>query len=77
MGFAGWEFLVRRGDQLEWGCESETVQRDSRIGATASFPISKHQSLKISYNDGAYINYGGNYQNVSLAWQYSWIGWPK
>ena len=23
------------------------------------------------------INYGGNYQNVSIAWQYSWIGWPK
>jgi hypothetical protein len=40
-------------------------------------PISKHQSLKFSYNNGAYINYGGNFQNVSVAWQYSWIGWPK
>jgi hypothetical protein len=56
---------------------SLTVQRNSRIGATAAIPITKHQTLKISYNNGAYINYGGNYQNVSLAWQYSWIGWPK
>jgi hypothetical protein len=56
---------------------SLTAQRNSRIGATAAIPITKHQTLKISYNNGAYINYGGNYQNVSVAWQYSWIGWPK
>ena len=54
-----------------------TDQRSSRIGVTAAIPITKHQSLKVSYNNGAYINYGGNYQNVSVAWQYSWIGWPK
>ena len=55
----------------------KTRQQDSRIGATAAIPITKHQSLKISYNNGAYINYGGNFQNLSVAWQYSWIGWPK
>ncbi len=54
-----------------------TVQRDSRIGVTAAIPVTKHQALKISYNNGAYISYGGNYQNVSVGWQYSWIGWPK
>ncbi len=54
----------------------KTKQENSRIGATAAFPINKHQTLKLNYNDGAYINYGGNYQNVSVAWQYSWIGWP-
>jgi hypothetical protein len=55
----------------------KTDQRNSRVGATVSFPVSKHQSVKLSYSDGAYINYGGNYQNISLAWQYYWIGWPK
>jgi hypothetical protein len=55
----------------------KTLQEDSRIGATAAIPITKHQSLKFSYNNGAYINYGGSYQSVSAAWQYSWIGWPK
>jgi len=55
----------------------KTTERNSRIGATASIPISKHQSLKFSYNNGAYIYYGGNFQNLSVAWQYSWIGWPK
>jgi hypothetical protein len=24
-----------------------------------------------------YIRFGGNYQNFSSAWQYSWIGIPK
>jgi hypothetical protein len=54
-----------------------TTQKSSRIGVTAAIPITKHQSLKFSYNNGAYINYGGNYQNVSAAWQYSWLGRPK
>ena len=52
----------------------DTRQTSSRIGATISIPYSKHQSVKISYSDGAYIRFGGNYQNVSAAWQYSWIG---
>jgi hypothetical protein len=54
-----------------------TLQRNSRVGGTVSLPVSKHQSIKFSYNRGAYIRYGGNYQNVSFAWQYSWIGRPK
>jgi hypothetical protein len=51
-----------------------TRQTSSRIGGTFSVPISKHQSLKMSYSDGTYIRFGGNYQNLSVAWQYSWIG---
>jgi hypothetical protein len=54
-----------------------THQANSRIGATGSFPISKHQSLKVSYSDGTYIRFGGNYQSISVAWQYSWIGRPN
>ena len=51
--------------------------RNSRIGGTVSFPISKHQSMKFSYNNGAYIKYGGNFQNITVAWQYSWFGRPN
>ena len=53
-----------------------TVQNNSRVGATLSLPLTKHQSLKLSYNRGAYIRFGGKYDNVSLGWQYSWIGKP-
>jgi len=54
-----------------------TVQKNSRVGVTASIPLTRHHSLKFSYNDGAYIRYGGNYHNLSIAWQYSWLGRPK
>lgn len=56
---------------------SATLQRNSRVGLTSSIPVSKHQSLKFSYNNGAYIRYGGNFQNVSVGWQYSWVGKPN
>jgi Putative MetA-pathway of phenol degradation len=52
-------------------------QSNSRLGGTVAIPITKHQSLKVSYSNGTYIRYGGNYQNVSAAWQYSWLGKPK
>jgi hypothetical protein len=54
-----------------------TEQANSRIGGTVSLPISKHQALKFSYSNGTYIRFGGNYQNVTAGWQYSWIGKPK
>jgi hypothetical protein len=51
-----------------------TLQANSRVGVTASVPISKKQSLKFSYSDGAITRFGGSYQNVSVAWQYGWVG---
>jgi hypothetical protein len=55
-----------------------TVQTSSRLGVTASVPFfGKHQSLKISYSDGDYVRFGGNFQNVAIAWQYSWLGRPN
>jgi hypothetical protein len=54
-----------------------TNQRNSRVGVTASIPLTVHQSIKLSFSDGAYISYGGNYRSVSLAWQYGWSGLPN
>jgi Putative MetA-pathway of phenol degradation len=54
-----------------------TKQQNSRLGGTGAIRIAKHQSLKFSYSDGTYIRYGGNYQNVSIGWQYSWLGRPN
>jgi hypothetical protein len=51
-----------------------SLQSNSRVGATASVPLSYHQSVKVSYSTGAYILYGGNYRTLSVAWQYSWFG---
>jgi hypothetical protein len=54
-----------------------TRTANSRLGATAAIPITKHQSLKFGFNDGVHIQFGGNYKNLSVAWQYSWLGHPN
>jgi hypothetical protein len=56
---------------------TDTLQRNSRVGVTTAIPITRHESLKFSYDRGASIRFGGNYQAVQVAWQYGWIGgWP-
>lgn len=54
-----------------------TLQANSRIGVTCSVPISRHHSLKFSYSRGARVRFGGNGNNASVAWQYSWVGRPQ
>ena len=54
-----------------------TKQNNSRLGGTVAIPITSHQSLKFGYSNGTYIRFGGNYQNVSIAWQYGWLGKPN
>lgn len=51
-----------------------TRQTSSRLGGTISVPYTKHQSIKIAYSGSTYSRFGGNYQNLQVAWQYSWIG---
>jgi len=48
-------------------------ERNSRVGATISIPVTLHHSFKLSYSTGAYVSVGGNYRTVSVAWQYSWF----
>ncbi len=50
----------------------QTSEKNSRVGGTVSIPLNAHQSIKCSYSNGAYVRYGGNYQSVSVGWQYSW-----
>lgn len=53
-----------------------TLQRNSRAGVTVSIPLTQRQSVKCSYSYGDYIRYGGNYHNLSIGWQYAWVGSP-
>jgi len=54
-----------------------TRQTSSRIGFTAAVPLSQHQSIKASFSTGTYVRFGGDYQNLSVSWQYSWLGRPN
>ena len=54
-----------------------SYQRSSRVGITASIPLTAHHSIRISYSDGAYVRNGGNYRSIFASWQYGWLGWPS
>ena len=57
--------------------EKADQQRDSRVGVTASVPITRGNSVKVSYSRGAYVTVGGAFRTLSLGWQYSWITIPR
>ncbi len=81
-GFGAW---VSLDGNFWWGgttalnniLNPDTRQTSSRLGATASFTFSAHQTIKVAFNNGDYVRFGGNYKNVSVAWQYSWLGHPR
>ena len=54
-----------------------TRQTSSRLGLTGAIPITRHQSIKISWSYGSYVRFGGNYLTLSVAWQYAWLGRPN
>ena len=49
---------------------SGDTQKDWRLGATFSVPITKTQSLRFKYHTGIYADLGLNYDSVTLAYQY-------
>ena len=53
---------------------SATLQSNSRFGLTGSLPLTRRQSLKISYSDGLVVRIGGSFRVLSMGWQYGWIG---
>jgi hypothetical protein len=55
----------------------DTKQVASGLGGTFAWRYAKHQSLKFSYSGGTFSRFGGNYKNVAVAWQYSWLGMPQ
>ena len=54
-----------------------TLQQNSRLGVTGSVPLTRRQSIKVSYSHGTYIRFGGDFHNLSVAWQYAFVGRPK
>ena len=55
------------------GVEKADLQRNSRLGVTASLPIARQQSLKITGSTGATTRIGADFQTVGVAWQLSWL----
>ena len=48
-------------------------QKNARIGATFSYPLNQHQSLKVAWAKGVTTRIGGNLNTIAVAWQYTWF----
>ena len=55
---------------------TNSLQANSRVGVTGSIPLSRRQSLKMSYSEGMIVRIGGNFRVLSAGWQYGWVGRP-
>jgi hypothetical protein len=54
---------VNKRDELE----------NTRAGLTLAIPVGTRQSIKLAWSAGTSARAGGDYDNVSLAWQYLWF----
>jgi hypothetical protein len=49
------------------------LQRNSRLGFTASLPAAKQQSVKVTGSSGATTRIGADFKTIGVAWQTSWM----
>ena len=55
--------------QVNDGAPSDSVN-NSRLGVTASVPLSQRQSIKFSYGDGIIVRSGTNFRTLAVGWQW-------
>jgi hypothetical protein len=55
------------------GTANNDRQKNSRVGATFSFPLNQKQSLKVAWAKGVTTRIGGNLNTIAVAWQYAWV----
>ncbi|MFN7986568.1 MAG: transporter [Thermoanaerobaculia bacterium] len=55
----------------------QDFQKNSRVGLTASYPVARGHSVKLSFATGASTRIGQDFNTIGLAWQYMWLDGPK
>jgi hypothetical protein len=56
------------------GVKSDTLQENTRVGATLSLPINRHNSVKLYASTGVSTRTGNNFDKLGISWQYRWGG---
>lgn len=54
------------------GREKKNLQRNSRLGATLTFPVKGRHALRASISTGAVTETGGDFEVVSFTYAYAW-----
>jgi hypothetical protein len=55
------------------GVRADDRQKNTRSGVALSLPLDRQQSLKLTYSTGTTTRAGGDFDRVSLSWQYTWL----
>jgi hypothetical protein len=55
------------------GTQKADLQRNSRVGATLSFPVGRQQLIKFSGSTGATTRIGADFKTFGAAWQLTWF----
>jgi outer membrane putative beta-barrel porin/alpha-amylase len=55
------------------GTDKGNLQRNSRVGATMSLPLTRAHSLKFAVSKGATTRVGSDFTTISAAWQVAWF----
>jgi len=62
------------GETTVDGVDKEDRQSNSRYGATLALPVTRRQSVKLYWNDGASTRIGSDFASWGVAWQWTFIG---
>lgn len=61
------------GESTVDGVDKNDELDNSRVGLTLAVPIGARQSVKLAWSTGTTARAGGDFDNVSLAWQFFWM----
>ena len=56
------------------GTAMNSAQENWRFGGTLSYPLDKHNAIRLSGSTGVYSRTGTNYNLMAVSWQYRWGG---
>ena len=54
------------------GKQNLDLQRNSRIGATFSRALDRHQAIRVSVSRGAYTTIGADFTSIAVGYNYAW-----
>jgi len=73
MWLAGDANFFRGGRTTIGGNKNLDLQKNSRIGATFSKGLDRHQSIRVALSAGAYTTIGNSFTQIAVAYNYAWV----
>ena len=62
------------GQAIINGVKGDTLEENTRVGATLSLPVNRHNSVKLYGSSGVTTRTGTDFKTLGISWQYRWGG---